>query len=107
MEDGADALADELSGGFDGVFSVLDEDRNFAGAGRFENAGKLSDGLLEDLGWANVDFGDYYHYWNVQGEGNTQMFSVPDKSSVSIPEREIPYLLIPMRPLFAATIRRQ
>ena len=70
LEDRADALTDKLGGGLDGVFPGFDEDWDFAGAGRFEYAGELGDGLLEDLGWTDVDFSDYYHYRNIQSKGN-------------------------------------
>ena len=76
MEDGANALTDKLGRGFDSVFSVFDEDGDFAGAGRFEDTGKLGDGLLEDLGWTDVNFGNHYNNWDIKGEGDTQMFSV-------------------------------
>ena len=65
LEDGADALTHELSGGFNGIFSRFDEDGDFPGARRFENAGKLGDGLLENVGRANVNFGDYNHDWDI------------------------------------------
>ena len=38
LEDGTYPLADELRGGVDGVFAVLDEDGDFARAGGFEDA---------------------------------------------------------------------
>lgn len=46
LEDRADTLADELSGGIYAFLLVFDEDWNFPCARRLENLGQLSDGLL-------------------------------------------------------------
>ena len=75
LENGTYPLADELSGGLDGLFAVLDEDGDFTGAGRFENAGQLGDGLLQDLRRADVDFSDDHHDWDVESQSNAEMFS--------------------------------
>ena len=75
LEDGADSLANKLGSGLDGFVAVLDENGYFPGAWRLENAGELRYGLLKNLGWANVDFGDHYHDWDVEGEGDSQMLS--------------------------------
>ena len=46
LEDGTYPLADELRGGVDGIFAVLDENGDFAGSGGFQDACQLRDGLL-------------------------------------------------------------
>lgn len=48
-------------GSVDALLAILDEDRDFAGAGGFQDFGQLCDGLLEDLGRADVDLGDDDH----------------------------------------------
>ncbi len=75
LEDGTDALGDELRCGLNGICTVFDEDGDFASTGRLEDAGELGDGLLQDLGWADVDFGDDDHHWHVKREGDAQMLS--------------------------------
>ena len=75
LEDGADALRDELAGGLDGFLVVLDENRDLAGAGGFEDARQLGDGLLQDLRRTDVDLGDNDHDWDIEREGNAKMFS--------------------------------
>jgi hypothetical protein len=67
LEDGTDATGDELSGSGYARGMVVDEDGDFASSGRFEDLGQLSDGLLQNVWWADVDFGDYYHYRDVEG----------------------------------------
>ena len=67
LEDGADALGDELRGRVDRVLAVLDEDGDLARAGGLEDAGELGDGLLEDLRGEDVDFGDDDHDGDVEG----------------------------------------
>ena len=66
LEDGADALGDELRSGDDCFVAVSDEYGDFASSGRFKDAGKLGDGLLEDVGWADVNFGDDDHDGDVE-----------------------------------------
>jgi len=51
----------------DALLAVLDEDWNLPRSWRLENLGELGDGLLQNLRWANVDFGDDNHDWDVQG----------------------------------------
>lgn len=74
LEDGADALADELGGRVDAVFAALDEDGDFAGAGGLEDLLQLGEGLLEDVGRADVDFGDDDHDGHVEREGDAEVF---------------------------------
>lgn len=74
LEDGADALGDELSGGRDGLLAVLDQDGNFARAGGFEDTRYLRDGLFEDVRRANVNFGDDDQDGDVKGQSNTEVF---------------------------------
>ena len=45
---------------------ILDEYWDFPGPWRFQDFGQLSDGLLENLRRANVNFSDDYHDWNVE-----------------------------------------
>lgn len=109
MEYGTYPLAYELGGGLDGLVAVLDEDGDFPGPGRFEDAGELSYSLLKDLRWADVDFGDHDHDWDIERKGDSQMLS---KSSVSCWKQTSlqvrnAYLLMPIKPLFAATMSRQ
>ena len=65
LENRTDALGNELRGGLDSVGAVLDKDRDFTSAGRLEDARQLRDGLLQDLRWTDVDFGDDDHHWDV------------------------------------------
>ena len=74
LEDGADAPRDELRCCIDALLAVGDEDGDFPRAGGFEDFGELGDGLLEDLGRTDVDFGDDDHDGDVEREGDTQMF---------------------------------
>lgn len=60
----------------DAFLTVLDEYRNLARSWRLEDLGELSDSLLQNLRWANVDFSDYDHDWDVQSQSNTEMLSV-------------------------------
>ena len=76
LEDGAYSARDKLSSSLDALFSVLDEDGYFSCARRFEDFGQLSDGLLEDLRRADVNFGNDNHDWDIECEGDTQMLSV-------------------------------
>ena len=46
LEDRSAALRDELACSLDGFLTILDEDGDLAGAGRFKDARKLGDGLL-------------------------------------------------------------
>jgi hypothetical protein len=73
LEDWADSLGDELSGGVDAFFCVLDEDWDFASAWRFKDSGDLLDGLLENLWWTDIDFGDDDHDWDVECQCNPQV----------------------------------
>ena len=73
LKDGADSLGDELCRSLDGVGAVFDKNGDFAGAGGFENAGQLGDGLLQDVRWANVDFGDDDHHWHVKCERDAEV----------------------------------
>jgi len=57
-------------GSVDAFLAVLDKYRNLASAGGFEDFRELSYGLLQDLGRADVDFGDDYHDRDVEGEGD-------------------------------------
>ena len=74
LEDGADALGDEGCGGVDRVLARFNEDGDLAGAWGLENAGQLHYGLLEDLGWADVNFGDHDHDGDVQCKSDTKVF---------------------------------
>lgn len=58
------------------LFTILDKYRNLASAGGFQDFGELRDGLLEDLGRADVDLCDYDEDGDVEGEGYAEMFSV-------------------------------
>lgn len=73
LEDGADALRDELSGCIDAALAVGDEDRDLACAGRLEDPRYLRDSLLEDVRWADVDLSDDDHHGNVERERDTEM----------------------------------
>ena len=88
---------------------VFDEDRYFSGAWRLEDAGELRYGLLKDLRWTNVNFRDYNHDRHVKRECNPQMLSKKEFQLLAIQMRKvsIAYLLMPISPLFAATMSRQ
>jgi len=74
LEDGADALGDELSGGRNGLLAVLDQNGDFACPGGFQDAGYLGDGLFEDVGRADVDFGNDDHDGDVKGQSDAEVF---------------------------------
>ena len=80
LKDRADTLRDELTSSLDGFLPVLDKDRDLSGTRRFEDAGELGDSLLQDLGRADVNFGDDYHDWDVECERDPKMFSATDVS---------------------------
>lgn len=61
LENRTDALAHKLSGRFNSLLTVFDEDWDFSGSGRLQYSSKLSDSLFEDLRRANVDFGYHNH----------------------------------------------
>ncbi len=71
LEDGANPLADELSGSLDGFIAVLDKNGNLPCARRLEDASELCDCLLENLRWTNINLGYHYHDWDVKRQGNT------------------------------------
>lgn len=58
------------------LLATLDEDWDFSRSRRLEDFGQLSNGLLEDVRRANIDFGDYHHDWNVERKSNSEMLSV-------------------------------
>ena len=64
------SLRYELAGGLNRLCTVLYENWNFAGTGRFQNPGQLSNGFLENLRRADINFGDYNHHRHIQGHGN-------------------------------------
>ena len=76
LEDGAYSLGDELSGGLNGLPTILDEDGDFASTRRLQDTGELGDGLFQDLWRANVDFGDDNHDRNIQSKSNAEVLSV-------------------------------
>lgn len=108
LEDGADPARYKLSSSIYALLSVLDEDGDFSRAWRLEDFSQLSDGLLENLRWTNVDFGNDHHNGDVECESDAKMFSeqgqLNDKMFIRICRT---HLLMPTRPLLAATIRRQ
>lgn len=73
LENGTYSLADELGSSLNGFIAVLDEDGDFPGAWRLEDAGQLSYGLLENLRWADVDFGDHHHDWHIECECDSKV----------------------------------
>lgn len=107
LKDRADSLRDKLCGGLDSISTVFNEDGNLPCAGRFEDACQLGNGLLQDLRWANVNLGDDHHHRNVQGEGDAKVLSDHGQLLYFSVDISRTYLLIPMRPLFAATISKQ
>lgn len=91
----------------DAILPVLYEDWDFAGAGGFEDFRELGYCLLEDLWGADVDFRDDDHDGDVEGEGDAEVLSTSDQDVLCHGSGLETYLLIPTRPLFAATINRQ
>lgn len=61
LKNRADALAHKLSGGFNGLLTILDEDWDFSSSGRLQYSSELSNCLLENMRRANVDFGYHNH----------------------------------------------
>jgi hypothetical protein len=76
LEDRTNATGHELRSRVDALFPVLDEDWYLPCAGRLEDLGQLSDGLLKNLWWANVDFGDDDHDGYIEGKCNAEMLSL-------------------------------
>lgn len=72
-EDGADALGDELRGGVNALLAVADEGRYLPRVWALHDLLDLRYGLLQDVGRANVDFGDDDHDRDVQSQSNAQM----------------------------------
>jgi hypothetical protein len=58
-------LADKLSCRIDTFLTVSNEDGDFASSWRFKDFGDLLDGLLENIGRADIDFGDDDHDWDI------------------------------------------
>lgn len=80
LEDRADTLRDELASGLDGFLPAFNENRDLAGARRFEDARELGDSLLQNLGRANVNLGDDYHDWDIECKRDAEMLSMMDVS---------------------------
>lgn len=92
LEDGADALRDELGGGLDSVGAIFDEDGYFPCTRRLEYASQLGDGLLQNLRRAYVNLCNDYHHRNIQGEGDSEMLSRVLSASVLSQVLSIPIL---------------
>ena len=75
LEYRADSLAHKLRCSIDGLFAILDEHRNFSCPWRLQYFGELSDGILQDLGRAYIDFGDNNHDRHVKSQSNAQVLS--------------------------------
>lgn len=73
LEDGADALADELACRVDALLVVGNVGWQLARAGAAHDLVDLGDGLLQDVGWADIDLRDDDHDWHVEGEGDAEM----------------------------------
>lgn len=105
---GADTSGDELSRRVDALLSVLDKDGNLTCAGRLENFGQLRNRLLENLRWTNINFSDDNHDWDIESKCDSEMLSGHRLARVKHPTMmPATHLLMPIRPLFAATMRRQ
>lgn len=108
LKDRTYPLADELGSSLDGLFMVFDENRNFPCAWRFEYSSKLRYSLLQNLGWANIDFGYHNHHRHIECQRNSQVLSIILRQALLLGKYcSITDLLIPIRPLLAATMRRQ
>lgn len=81
LENGAYPLTDELGRCIDCLLPVLDENWYFPSPRGFEYSRQLGDSLLQDLGRANINFGDHHHHRHIEGKSNTQMLSTPSISS--------------------------
>ena len=66
LKDRTDPLADKLSRRADAFLSILDEDGDFSRTRAFQYPGDLCDGLLQNMGRADVDFGDDDHDGDVE-----------------------------------------
>ena len=75
LEDRAYSLTNELSSGLDGFFMILDENWDFSCTWRFEYSGELRYCLLQNLRWANIDFGYDNHHRHIECQSNTQVLS--------------------------------
>lgn len=74
LKDRAYPSGDELSCSIDALLAVLDEDGNFASSWRLENFGQLRDGLVEDVGRTNVDFGYHDHDRHIESKRDPEVF---------------------------------
>ena len=75
LEYRANPVADEMCCCMNDFFLTLDEYRDFPRSGGFHDFRELLDGLLQDVWWANVDFGNDHEDGNVQGESNPKVLS--------------------------------
>lgn len=83
LENRADSPRNELCRCVYAILPVLDEYWDFPRSLGFQNLGKLSDSLLENLGRTDIDFGDDYHYRDVESESDPQMlFRHSDQSII-------------------------
>ena len=84
LKNRAYSLADKLGCGLNGLITVLDEDRNFLRSRGFQYACQLGDSLLQNLRWANIDFGYDDHDRHVQCKRDTQVLSGFPVSNLTI-----------------------
>lgn len=82
LEDGAYPLADKLSRRVDALFAVCDKGWHLSGAGTLHDLVDLADGLLENVGRANVNLGDDDHDGNVERQRNAQVLLAHSNQSI-------------------------
>lgn len=74
LKNRANPLTHKLARRAHTLLSILDEDGYLFGSRGFQDLGELGDGLFEDLGRADVDFGNDDHDRDVEGKGDAEVF---------------------------------
>lgn len=77
LEDGTYAAGHKLGRSVYALLPVFNEDWYLVRTRRFENFRQLRNGLLENLGWTDIDFSDDNHDWHFHGKCNAEMLPVP------------------------------
>lgn len=66
QEDGAYPLANELCSGVNALLAIADKSWDLSGAWTLHDLGDLSNGFLENIGWADINLGHHYHDGDVE-----------------------------------------
>lgn len=82
LEDGTYPLAHKLGRRVDALFAGCDKGRHLSRPRALHDLVDLANGLLEDVGRANVNLGDDDHDWHVERKRNSQMLLAHTNQSV-------------------------